>query len=111
MKQSPLLEGSWKMVSYETSEENFDVSGIMIFTKSEFGIIYTLIEENAAKYGRAHAGQYTIEGDEIKFSVPWWVEYMQDEGMVAEKSIEATARIKVENDSLLINYHCFFVQL
>jgi len=110
MKQSPMLEGSWKMEGYETAEENFDVSGIMIFTESEFGIIYTIMEENVAKYGRAHAGQYAIEGDEIKFTVPWWVENMHGISMVAEKSIEAFARIKVENDSLLINYSSGSVQ-
>lgn len=105
-----LLYGSWEMVSYEIGEKSFSVSGMMIFDNSQFGIIYTIMEDDKAKSGRGHAGSYTIKNDVIDFTIPLSAEFMDGKAMVAEKSLTVRAHYEVVDDFLVLTFDSGSVQ-
>lgn len=82
------IEGAWELVGYELEGNDIPVSGLLVFTGQEFGMIYTMGQE--AGFGRAHAGTYELQGKRVQFDVKHWIQKTADStGFVPGKSVAA----------------------
>jgi len=103
------LEGSWSLQSYTLQGKDVPVSGVMIFAGSLFASVYTMTEPSG-KGARGHGGTFRVEGDVVKFSVPWWVEVVSGIPSVRAETAEVGARFTVENDALTLRFDSGSVQ-
>ncbi len=97
------LDGAWRLESYSSlGKEAADPAGIMIFTQGRFGMIYAMgsVERSA----RAHAGAYSIQGNEVTFDIPWWVEHVEGKARVVGSEVKAGGRYERRGDSLTIHF-------
>ena len=104
------LEGSWEMESYETGGKIVPVSGLVIFAKDYFSMIYIMTEKDKEKSGRGHAGSFSADGDKLSFKVPWWVEYVDGKAMVVRDPVEVRAVFEVNENSLVIKFESGSIQ-
>jgi hypothetical protein len=103
------LDGSWSLESYTLQGKEVPVSGVMIFRGSFFASVYSM-SEPSGKGARGHGGTYRVEGEVVKFSVPWWVEVVSGAPSVRAETAEAGARFTIEKDALTLRFDSGSVQ-
>lgn len=100
------LEGAWRLTAYELEGDSVPVTGLMLFADGRFGAVYTMGEGS----GRGHVGEYRLEEDTASFRVPFWVERVNGEAKVYQETIDASGRIEIQGDSLVIRFASGSVQ-
>jgi len=106
--QADGLEGAWSLEGYECQNKDVPVSGVMIFADGHFAMVYKMDFEGRS--GRGHGGKYSLEGDEITYMIPWWVEHVGGESRVTKDEIEAEGRVERLGDLLVIRFASGSVQ-
>jgi hypothetical protein len=102
------LEGAWSLEGYEFDNKDVPVSGVMIFADGHFAVVYKMDYEGRS--GRGHGGNYSLEGDEITYMIPWWVEHVAGKSQVMKDEVEAKGRVEVLGDLLVIRFASGSVQ-
>lgn len=102
------LEGAWSLEGYEFDNKDVPVSGVMIFADDHFAVVYKM--DLDGRSGRGHGGRYSLEGDEITFIIPWWVEHVAGKSQVMKDEVEAKGRVEQVGDSLVIYFASGSVQ-
>ena len=106
--QADSLEGAWALEGYEFQNKDVPVSGVMIFADGHFAMVYKMDYEGSAV--RGHGGQYSLEGDEITYMIPWWVEHVAGKSQVMKDEVHAKGRVEVLGDLLVIRFASGSVQ-
>ena len=96
------LQGAWSLEGYEFENKDVPVSGVMIFADGHFAMGYAMDYEGRS--GRGHGGTYSLEGNEITFVLPWWVEHVAGKSQVMKDKVEAKGRVEQVGDSLVIYF-------
>ena len=96
------LEGAWSLEGYEFENKDVPVSGVMIFADGHFAMVYKMDYEGPS--GRGHGGKYSLEGDEITFTIPWWVEHVAGKSQVMKDEVQAKGRVEQLGDLLGIRF-------
>jgi len=96
------LEGAWQLQSYQLENEDIPVNGIIIFADGYFSTVYTMNFRGSS--GRSHGGTYTLEGDEITYTIPWWVQNVAGTPEVMQNEIVAKGRVELAGNRLIIRY-------
>ena len=100
--QADGLEGAWSLEVYEFQKKDVPVSGIMIFADGHFSLVYKMDFEGLS--GRSHGGKYSLDGDQITYTIPWWVEHVAGKSQVMEDEVEAKGRVEILGDRLVISF-------
>ena len=106
--QADSLEGAWALEGYEFDNKDVPVSGVMIFADDHFAMVYKM--DLDGRSGRGHGGKYSLEGDEITYTIPWWVEHVAGKSQVMKDEVEAKGRVEVLGDLLVIRFASGSVQ-
>ena len=96
------LEGAWSLEGYEFDNKDVPASGLMIFAGDHFALVYKMDLDGTS--GRGHGGKYSLEGNEITFVLPWWVEHVAGKSQVMKDKAEAKGRVEQVGDSLVIYF-------
>ncbi|MDZ4729693.1 MAG: hypothetical protein SH820_07105 [Xanthomonadales bacterium] len=96
------IEGAWLLESYQLENESIPVNGIIIFAKGYFSTVYKMDYEGSS--GRSHGGRYNLEGDEITYTIPWWVQNVAGTPEVMKNEILAKGRVELTGNQLIIRY-------
>ncbi len=102
------LDGAWSLEGYEFENKDVPVSGVMIFADGHFAMVYKMDHEGRS--GRGHGGKYSLEGSEITFTIPWWVEHVAGKSQVMKDEVEAKGRVEQVGDFLVIRFASGSVQ-
>jgi hypothetical protein len=98
------LSGVWTMTKYEGPASHGDATtGQLICTDGHFSLIYTM-DESGQRWGRAHAGTYTLSGDTLTFHVGWSMEYVSGKPSVAAKASDRDTKFTLSDDTLAITF-------
>lgn len=101
------LDGSWRLVSYDRHGD-LDVSGLMVMADGHFAFAFDMALDG--KSMRGHGGTYSVEGDRLVYTVPWWVEHVAGKNQVMAEERKAPGRIERDGDSLTMNFDAGTVQ-
>jgi hypothetical protein len=92
--------GAWRLDSYVVDGRDVPVSGTLIFTEDHFGTVYRMGASGDS--GRGHGGTYRVEGDQIHFSIPFWLQLVDGAPRVMVESSDAGSRFQIEGDVLTL---------
>jgi hypothetical protein len=95
--------GAWTMVKYEGAASHGTATGLLLLTDGHFSLTYTM-DETGQRWGRAHAGTYSINGDRLTFHVGWSMEYVAGKPSVATNPTDRDTKFTVANDTLTIAF-------
>lgn len=101
------LDGSWQLVAYDR-DGDLDVSGLMVMADGHFVFVFDM--ELEGKSMRGHGGTYSVEGDRLVYTVPWWVEHVAGKNQVMSEEMKAPGRIERDGDLLTMNFDAGTVQ-
>ena len=101
------LDGSWELIAYDRRGD-LDVSGLMVMADGHFAFVFDMVLED--KSIRGHGGTYSIEGDRLVYTVPWWVEHVDGENQVMAEEKKAPGHIERDGDLLTQNFDVGTVQ-
>ncbi|MGH9319710.1 MAG: hypothetical protein ACRD3V_07445 [Vicinamibacteria bacterium] len=104
-----LLEGAWELESYRLQGKDVPATGVMIFSDGRFAMVYTM--DHQGRSGRAHGGEYRLEGHRITFDIPWWIQRVPGEPQVMDGKRAAGAAVKQTENSLTIEFDGGSVQV
>lgn len=102
------LDGAWRLTGYELQGQDVPASGVMIFADGYFAMVYTMKYQGWS--GRGHGGRYRVSGNEITYTIPWWVQYVAGNLQVFKDEVEARGRIEQTGDTLVIRFASGSVQ-
>lgn len=105
---APSVEGAWRLDSYLLDGKDVPVSGTLIFTEDHFGMVYRMGASGDS--GRGQGGTYRVEGDQIHFSIPFWLQIVDGAPRVMAESSEAGSRFQIEADELTLRFENEAVQ-
>jgi hypothetical protein len=97
------LSGAWTMVKYEGAAAHGAATGQILFADGHFSLIYTM-DENGQRWGRAHAGTYSVNGDRLTYHVGWSMEYVAGKPSVAAKPSDRETKFSLAGDTLTITF-------
>src|SRR5438093_12309280 len=97
------LSGAWTMVKYQGAAAHGAATGQLLFTDGHFALTYTM-DENGQRWGRAHAGTYSVNGDRLTYHVGWSMEYVAGKPSVAAKPGDRETRFSLAGDTLTITF-------
>jgi hypothetical protein len=103
------LSGAWTMTGYEGPATHGSASGLLLFTDDHFSLIYTM-DENGQRWGRAHAGSYTVSGRALTYHVAWSMEYVSGKPSVAMKPADRKTTFAIARDTLTVTFENGSVQ-
>lgn len=101
------LDGSWQLVAYDR-DGDLDVSGLMVMADGHFAFVFDM--ELEGKSMRGHGGTYSVEGDRLVYTVPWWVEHVAGKAQVMAEERKAPGRFERDGDALTMNFDTGTVQ-
>ena len=101
--------GAWTMVRYEGQASHGVATGLLLLADGHFSLTYTM-DEAGQRWGRAHAGSYSINGDRLMFHVGWSMEYVAGKPSVAVKTSDRDTTFALANDTLTITFSSGSVQ-
>jgi hypothetical protein len=97
------LEGSWTLTGYEGSATFGRSTGLLVFADGHFSLVYAM-EESGKRWGRAHAGRYTVQGDTLTYHVGWDIQYARAEPAVSVTPADHKARFAIAGDVLTVTF-------
>lgn len=107
---SDVLEGAWHLEGYRMGgQEQEDLSGLMLAADGRIIVIYTMRDGQGGWSGRAHAGPYKLEGEELEFDIALWPEVMDGVAQAAPP-VTDVIRIAAEADALEFRFASGSVQ-
>jgi hypothetical protein len=95
------------LVAYDRRGD-IDVSGVMVMADGHFAFVFDMALEG--KFMRGHGGTYSVEGDRLVYTVPWWVEHVAGKNQVMPDERKAPGRIERDGDLLTQNFDAGTVQ-
>jgi hypothetical protein len=95
--------GAWTMVNYEGAASHGPATGLLLLADGHFSLTYTM-DEAGQRWGRAHAGTYSINDDRLMFHVRWSMEYVAGKPSVAAKTSDRETKFALANDTLTITF-------
>ena len=98
------LVGAWSMESYTGPATTGPATGQMIFSDGRFSLIYTMGRDGQSASGRAHAGAYKLNGEELELQVMWSMEYVNGKGSVTNQPSSRPVRTIVRGDQLTMMF-------
>ena len=98
------LDGVWRLTAYQGGGNRGPASGQLIFADGSFSYVYTMNQHAAQEDGRAHAGQYRLDGDSLIFLVQWNLQYVAATGVADHTLAESKSRILLTRDTLTITF-------
>jgi len=105
---APSVAGAWRLDSYLLDGKDVPVSGTLIFTEDHFGMVYRMGASRDS--GRGHGGTYRVEGDQIHFSIPFWLQHVDGASRVMAETSEAGSRFELEGNELTLRFENEAVQ-
>jgi hypothetical protein len=72
-------------------------------------MVYSM--EYQGRSARAHAGTYRLDGGQILFEIPWWVQRVPGEFQVRDRDASAKGAFEVSGESLTIRFEGGSVQV
>jgi hypothetical protein len=97
------LRGAWNLQAYNLNGSDVTVSGVLVLSDGMFGMIYTMDAGPSSVSGRAHAGRYRIDGDQLVFDVRLWIQKVEEAtGRIPGKVIGA--KIELQDDLLVLHF-------
>ena len=97
------LRGAWNLQAYNLNGSDVPVSGVLVLSDGMFGMIYTMDADPNSLSGRAHAGRYRIDGDQLVFDVRLWIQKVEEAtGRIPGKVIGA--KIELQDDLLVLHF-------
>jgi hypothetical protein len=98
-----VLRGAWNLQAYNLNGSDVPVSGVLVLSDGMFGMIYTMDADPNSLSGRAHAGRYRIDGDQLVFDVRLWIQKVEEAtGRIPGKVIGA--KIQLQDDLLVLHF-------
>jgi hypothetical protein len=98
------LVGAWSMESYTGPAATGPATGQMMFSNGRFSLIYTMGRDGQSASGRAHAGAYTLNGEDLELQVLWSMEYVNGKGSATNQPSSRPVRIIVRGDQLTMTF-------
>jgi hypothetical protein len=95
--------GAWTMVKYEGTASHGAATGLLLLSDEHFSLTYTM-DEAGQRWGRAHAGTYSISGDRLTFHVGWSMEYVSGKPSVAARPNDRETKFVLATDTLTITF-------
>jgi hypothetical protein len=102
------IEGAWRLTEYEFQDKSVPASGVMIFADGYFAMVYKMDFEGES--ARAHGGTYNLTGDELSYTIPWWVEQVAGNPRVFDEEVLAKGQVEQFDDELVIRFASGSVQ-
>jgi hypothetical protein len=96
------LDGAWRLEQYVLDGKDVRVSGTLIFTEDHFGMVYRMGASGDS--GRGHGGTYRVQADQIHFSIPFWLQYVDGAPRVMAETSEAGSHFQVDGDELTLRF-------
>jgi hypothetical protein len=97
------LEGSWTLTGFEGSATFGKSTGLLVFADGHFSLVYAM-EENGKRWGRAHAGRYTVQGETLTYHVGWDIQYARAEPAVSVTPADHKTRFTLTGDVLTVTF-------
>jgi hypothetical protein len=97
------LDGAWTMVKYEGAAAHGPATGLLLFADGRFSLTYTM-DEAGQRWGRAHAGTYSVSGDRLTYHVGWSMEYVAGKPSVAAKPSDRETKFTLAGDTLTVTF-------
>jgi hypothetical protein len=103
-KPANAIDGVWRLKSYQGGGNEGAVSGLLILSDGHFSYVYTMNERATQQDGRAHAGRYRVDGDNLIFVVDWDLHYVGGKGIVGRNLAERKTRMALKGNTLTITF-------
>jgi hypothetical protein len=98
------LVGAWSMESYTGSAATGPATGQLIFSDGRFSLIYTMGRDGQSTSGRAHAGAYKLDGEDLDLQVMWSMGYVNGKGSVTNQPSSRPVKTIVKDDQLTMTF-------